>query len=140
MEGLFCAFLANSKKNILKTFSPIRLWWKKTILFIENREFAELFFARSYRHEQAQSLRLSLKRVSLILSMKSRQFQPKRIRRTLTSVGMQVPATVRYAGRPCAVLLCVSAFMGRGLFVLIWVGCREPHAVRTFNSTPFFVR
>lgn len=69
--------------------------------------------------------------------MKSRQFQPKRIRRTLTSVGMQVPATVRYAGRIHAVRLRVSAFTGRGLFVLIWVGCREPHAVRTFNSTPF---
>ena len=72
--------------------------------------------------------------------MKSRQFQPKRIRRTLTSVGMQVPATVRYAGRFHAVRLCVSAFMGRGLFVLIWVGSREPHIVRTFNLTPFFVR
>lgn len=69
--------------------------------------------------------------------MKSRQFQPKRIRRTLTSVGMQVPATVRYAGRFHAVRLCVSAFTGRGLFVLIWVGSREPHIVRTFNLTPF---
>ena len=64
----------------------------------------------------------------------------ERIRRTLTSVGMQVPATVRYAGRFHAVRLCVSAFTGRGLFVLIRSGSREPQAVRTFNSTPFLCR
>ncbi|WP_294115841.1 hypothetical protein, partial [uncultured Fibrobacter sp.] len=64
----------------------------------------------------------------------------ERIRWTLTSVGMQVPATVRYAGRIHVVRLCVSAFMGRGLFILIRSGSREPHVVRVFNLTPFFVR
>ena len=124
--------------KFLKHFHPPVA--EKDYILLENREFAELFFARSYRHERVQSLRLSLKRVSLILDMKSRQFQNRRIRRTLTSVGMQVPATVRYAGRIHAVRLCVSAFMGRGLFVLTCLGCREPHVVSTFNLTPFFVR
>lgn len=96
--------------------SGVSFCYQIIYILLENREFAELFFARSYRHEQAQSLRLSLKRVSLILDMKSRPFQPKRIRRTLTSVGVQIPATVRYVGRLC------GPFVRIGLYGA-WVVC-----------------